>query len=553
MANKNDYIINVKAKGVQKAQNKLKGLNASLNKMGKAVGIVSAAYLGAKGLIGGVMGAVDAFSRQEEAEKKLRFALGSNTQALLNQASALQKVTKFGDEAIIEQQAFLSSLEFTEDQIKSIIPVALDLSEATGITLESAVRNTAKTFSGLAGELGELVPQLRGLTREQMMAGDAVKVMGELFAGQAQAGAKTLSGQLEQLKNTLGDTAEAFGELLLPIVLPVARGFKAIAEGATSVLNVFKGKQLVELVEDFNAVDVIANDFAKTLEGQTLVQLIELKNKLEENGVAFSQTQQAMSNGMLIVKDGSVQMIDALDVQEAKSIKLIDVMNDMINTALKQDMTMTDLFANDEERHKGRLKFTMEKVEAEEFDYSKTAELKKLQIKMTREERAAKAEAVSSMLGGIATLTSASAEGAKATARIMQAQAIADAYAGANRALATGVPPMSYVQAAVSVATGLANVIQISKSIGELSKFEDGGLVGGRRHSQGGTMIEAESGEFVMSRDAVSRIGVNNLEAMNNGGGGMTINISAPLVDDTVVDSIIPKIKEAVRRGESLT
>ena len=108
MANKNDYIINVLAKGVGKTEKELKGLNASLGKMTKAVGVVSAAYFGAKGLIGGVMGAVDAFSRQEEAEKKLRFALGSNTQALLNQASALQKVTKFGDEAIIEQQAFLS-------------------------------------------------------------------------------------------------------------------------------------------------------------------------------------------------------------------------------------------------------------------------------------------------------------------------------------------------------------------------------------------------------------------------------------------------------------
>ena len=111
---------------------------------------------------------------------------------------------------------------------------------------------------------------------------------------------------------------------------------------------------------------------------------------------------------------------------------------------------------------------------------------------------------------------------------------------------------MSYITAGVTIATGLANVIQISKSIGEMSKFEQGGLIGGRRHSQGGTMIEAESGEFVMSRDAVSRIGVNNLEAMNSGGGGMTINISAPLVDDTIVDTIIPKIKEAVRRGSDL-
>ena len=78
--------------------------------------------------------------------------------------------------------------------------------------------------------------------------------------------------------------------------------------------------------------------------------------------------------------------------------------------------------------------------------------------------------------------------------------------------------------------------------------FEQGGLVGGRRHSQGGTMIEAEQGEFVMSRKAVNSIGTSALNQMNQGGGGgITLNISAPLVDETVIDSIIPAIQKAQR------
>ena len=67
-------------------------------------------------------------------------------------------------------------------------------------------------------------------------------------------------------------------------------------------------------------------------------------------------------------------------------------------------------------------------------------------------------------------------------------------------------------------------------------------------------MINAEAGEFVMSRNAVESIGLENLNQMNEGGGSsnITLNISAPLVDDTVVDSIIPAIREAVRRGEDI-
>ena len=37
-----------------------------------------------------------------------------------------------------------------------------------------------------------------------------------------------------------------------------------------------------------------------------------------------------------------------------------------------------------------------------------------------------------------------------------------------------------------------------------------------------------------------------------SGGNNITLNISAPLVDETVVETILPSIREALRRGESL-
>ena len=83
-----------------------------------------------------------------------------------------------------------------------------------------------------------------------------------------------------------------------------------------------------------------------------------------------------------------------------------------------------------------------------------------------------------------------------------------------------------------------------------MPKFEQGGMIGGNRHSQGGTVIEAERGEFVMSRDAVDSIGVNNLEAMNTGGGGASIVINNPIISSEFVESELPElISEAVRKG----
>jgi len=40
-----------------------------------------------------------------------------------------------------------------------------------------------------------------------------------------------------------------------------------------------------------------------------------------------------------------------------------------------------------------------------------------------------------------------------------------------------------------------------------------------------------------------------NLNGAN--GGNVTVNISAPLIDDTVIDRIIPAVEQAVRRGQS--
>ena len=86
-----------------------------------------------------------------------------------------------------------------------------------------------------------------------------------------------------------------------------------------------------------------------------------------------------------------------------------------------------------------------------------------------------------------------------------------------------------------------------------MPKFEQGGLIGGRRHSQGGTMIEAESGEFVVNRNAVQSIGLENLNRMNQGEGGgntVTVNITGNVMSPEYVEGeLAEQIKDAVRRG----
>ena len=121
--------------------------------------------------------------------------------------------------------------------------------------------------------------------------------------------------------------------------------------------------------------------------------------------------------------------------------------------------------------------------------------------------------------------------------------------------LSLGVPALGAAMAAAlgSVLSGSSS--NVSNSVGggsTFGKFEQGGYVGGNRHSQGGTIIEAERGEFVMSRNAVESIGLETLNQMNQSGGGGNINVNVSgnvLTQDFVEGELAESIKEAVRRG----
>jgi len=86
-------------------------------------------------------------------------------------------------------------------------------------------------------------------------------------------------------------------------------------------------------------------------------------------------------------------------------------------------------------------------------------------------------------------------------------------------------------------------------------KFAQGGLIGGRLHAQGGTPIEAERGEYVMSRRAVDAIGVETMNKINQGNAVGNVNIQFTgnvMSQDFIEDEAIPMIKEAVRRGADI-
>ena len=68
-------------------------------------------------------------------------------------------------------------------------------------------------------------------------------------------------------------------------------------------------------------------------------------------------------------------------------------------------------------------------------------------------------------------------------------------------------------------------------------------------------MINAERGEFVISRRGVEAIGLEALNRINSGGGGGAVNVTFQgnvLSQEFIEEEAIPQIREAVRRGADI-
>ena len=81
--------------------------------------------------------------------------------------------------------------------------------------------------------------------------------------------------------------------------------------------------------------------------------------------------------------------------------------------------------------------------------------------------------------------------------------------------------------------------LEITKKLknDENKTYATGGLIGGRRHSQGGTIIEAEAGEYIHPRSSVSFYGTDFMEAIRRrwlpkfADGGMVVGKNMPSID----------------------
>lgn len=166
-------------------------------------------------------------------------------------ATQLQETSRFGDEAVLSQLAFAQAMGATAEQSKAAVSAGADLAESLNIDLNSAVRNVSKTLGGYAGELGEVIPELKALTTEQLQAGAGIDLIAEKFGGAAAGRIRTFAGATAQLSNTFGDFQEAIGKVVTnsPALISVINTTsKVIATFTKQLSGISDGDPFAELL-----------------------------------------------------------------------------------------------------------------------------------------------------------------------------------------------------------------------------------------------------------------------------------------------------------------
>lgn len=648
------------------------GITTKFGRIMSAVRSKLLIYSFAVGLVGkAVTSLIGKSLEQEKAEKKLEVALGRTNSALLNQASALQQTTTFGDEAIISAQSLIAAYTEDEEQIKKATEATLDLAAAKGMDLNAAADLVAKSFGSSTNALQRYGIEVKGAAGSTARLESLTTNLANLYGGQATGAANTLSGAIKQMNNAFGDTNESLGAVFEPIIKRVVAFLRQGAENANNFFKTLNESELETLIRRFEELGLGVESVSELKEFALKEDLIEVNKQLKDMGNSFEDSadlsahikestqgletesekvsnvlrqqvgdqeylnsllraQEALEKGTAETKgEGHREVVRLLDEEgnhlgkikvqslEGKILTMQHVTSKQNQERVEKSITreaskqVDNVVKNSEEllkllnllKERERIEkeldpeiqdtgFFQKSIEhlreyKEEYEMVWNELSSFMTERIDGEMEATRAhhqfnideihrerdEEISALRERTAYKLSSDKKKAQMEKAIID-QKKADEKEQrdlANAAMKEEFDKhkaLKYAQAVINIAEEITEAIGSPWKVAAISiagamqlatinatkapTMEYGGLVGGRRHAQGGTLIEAEQGEYVMSRRAVKSMGVEAMNRINRGGGGGSVNISFSgnvLSKDFIEDEAIPQIKEALRMG----
>lgn len=325
-------------KSTKKIKNSFDALKGHLTKVAAALGVAAVI----RGIVANTIESENAIRQLEARIKSTGAAAGLSSEQLQSLASELQKITTFGDDAILAMQGVL--LTFTNikgDVFKDATRAILDLSIAMGQDLQSsavqlgkALNDPLKGISAL-GKIGvAFTADQKKLIKSFVEVGDIASaqriILNELrteFGGAAEAASNTFGGALTQLQNAFGDLLEGKGgvndatasikELTALLQDPET---VAAAEALTTALItgfVGVGKAVRETVGVMQFIGQETAAFLHGAAGDDIARLEEEADKLRELRAMEGWDPDILNRARLFGKNGFISWYSNADLDEA--------------------------------------------------------------------------------------------------------------------------------------------------------------------------------------------------------------------------------------------
>jgi len=203
----------------------VEGFGGKLEKFGKvaaaafAAAAAAAAAYAVKLAVDGVQAAIE----DEAAQLRLANALKNVTGATEAQISAVEQqilktslATGVADDQLRPALQRLATATGSVTQSQDLLNLALDISAATGKSVETVSNALAKAYEGNTSSLSRLGVGLSTAEIKTLGLEGTVKQLADTFGGAATVQANTFEGQIARLKVGFDEAKESVGAALLP-------------------------------------------------------------------------------------------------------------------------------------------------------------------------------------------------------------------------------------------------------------------------------------------------------------------------------------------------
>jgi len=207
--------------------------------------------IGGGGLAGFLTKSLGAAMEAEAASRGLAEALkvqgtysAAAAKRLEDYATALQRVTTYGDEEIKNAMAFGVNMGVTADRIEEVTRAAMGLAKRTGMDLNTAMGLFGRTAEGVSARLAMYGIKIDETLSPQERLNELIR-KGTDYFGLAAAEADTLGGRWKQLKEIVGDWFETVG-LKIADVFKLKELFEELRRRVDEFVSSVAGQDAIE-------------------------------------------------------------------------------------------------------------------------------------------------------------------------------------------------------------------------------------------------------------------------------------------------------------------